>query len=161
MIYFDNNFFIKWREWWRSRLFLYTFTFRERPLFSVLLIKPCDIWMIQRYRRPTKDKTRTICPTNATTRTISQQKTTLFKNLILLSTTWFRGESWCFGKVVHATTNMCKIFETICNVLILCFWFSSFLYTILLERWFESWLLLENVPSVNKFMRPATDKIIL
>ena len=39
-----------------------------------ILIKPYDIWMIKRYRRPTKDKTRTICPTNATTRTISQQK---------------------------------------------------------------------------------------
>jgi hypothetical protein len=42
-----------------------------------ILIKPYDIWMIQRYRRPTKDKTRTICPTNATTRTTSQQKTKL------------------------------------------------------------------------------------
>ena len=31
-------------------------------------------------------------------------------------------------------TNMYNIFETICNVIILCLWFSSFLYVILLER---------------------------
>ena len=33
--------------------------------------------MRKRYRRHTKDKSRTICPTNAKTRTISQQKTKL------------------------------------------------------------------------------------
>ena len=49
----------------------------EKNYLHNILIKPYDIWMRKWYRRPTKDKTRTFCPTNAKSRTIYQQKTKL------------------------------------------------------------------------------------